>query len=153
MRGRHSLLQSLNARLSSLDALQSPLALGTRLWVSWQFFKSGLLKAQAWESTLSLFRDEYRVPLLSPDLAAVAGTAGELVFPVLLGLGLLGRVGAIGLFLVNILAVASYSHVLLQEGFEAAISQHYLWGFMLLILIVYGNGAWTLDRAIARRRS
>jgi putative oxidoreductase len=70
-----------------------------------------------------------------------------------LALGLLGRVGSVGLFLVNLLAVVSYAHVLLQEGFEAAIAQHYLWGFMLLVLSVYGNGPWSLDRLIARRAS
>lgn len=143
-----SLAASLNAALARLDVLQPLLALGTRLWVSWQFFKSGLLKLQSWETTLFLFEDEYRVPLLSPEAAAWAGTAGEIVFPVLLALGLLGRVGALGLSLVNVLAVVSYAHVLLQEGFEAALAQHYLWAFMLLVLAVYGPGPLALDRLI-----
>ncbi|HEX2492668.1 MAG TPA: hypothetical protein VHK24_02755, partial [Steroidobacter sp.] len=49
-----------------LDALQSVFALATRLYVSWQFLKSGWLKMTSWDSTLSLFRDEYHVPLLPP---------------------------------------------------------------------------------------
>jgi len=122
------------------------MALGTRLWVSWQFFKSGLLKIEDWESTLFLFQDEYRVPVLPPELAAWAGTAGELVFPVLVALGIFGRLGALGLSAVNVLAVVSYAHVLLAEGFEAAIGQHVLWGFMLLYLAVYGSGSLSLDR-------
>jgi putative oxidoreductase len=81
----------------------------------------------------------------------VAGTAGELVFPVLLIVGLAGRLSAIGLFAVNALAVVSYAHVLLQEGFEAAVAQHYLWGFMLLVIIFYGPGALSVDGLLARR--
>jgi putative oxidoreductase len=134
-----------------LDALQSVFALATRLYVSWQFLKSGWLKITSWDSTLSLFRDEYHVPLLPPDLAAVLGTAGELLFPILLILGLGGRLGAVGLFAVNATAVISYAHVLLSEGFEAAIGQHYLWGFMLAMLAIYGPGAISLDRIAAAR--
>ena len=67
-----------------LDPLQPLLLLGLRLWVSWQFLKSGWLKLGDWDSTLFLFQEEYRVPLLSPELAAVAGTFGELFFPLLL---------------------------------------------------------------------
>ena len=106
------------ALAAGLDTLQPLFALATRLWVAWQFLKSGILKAQDWESTLFLFQEEYRVPLLSPPLAALAGTAGELFFPVLLGLGLFGRFAALGLSAVNVLAVVSYAHVLLASGFE-----------------------------------
>lgn len=130
----------------SLDSLQSLLALATRLYVSWVFLKSGYLKITAWDTTLSLFRDEYHVPLLPPPVAAVVGTAGELVFPVLLVFGIGGRLPALGLFAVNAMAVISYAHVLFSEGFEAAIGQHYLWAYMLLVLAVYGPGAITVDR-------
>ena len=128
-----------------LDALRPLVALGTRWWVSWQFLKSGSLKLSDWDMTLALFRDEYHTPLLSPGLAAVVGTFGELFFPVLLILGLFGRAAAVGLFAVNLMAVISYAHVLLSPGFEAAVGQHYLWGFMLLVLAVYGPGRLSLD--------
>jgi putative oxidoreductase len=133
-----------------LDALQAPFALATRWYVSWQFLKSGWLKMSSWETTLSLFQDEYRVPLLPPTLAAIAGTFGELFFPVLLILGIAGRIGALGLFAVNALAVISYTHVLYTEGFEAAVGQHYLWGFMLIMLAVYGPGALSVDRLLEK---
>ena len=136
----------LNPLSRALDNLQSLFALATRLYVGWVFLKSGYLKISAWETTVSLFKDEYQVPLLPPYLAAVAGTAGELIFPLLLILGLGGRLPALGLFAVNALAVISYSHVLFSEGFEAAIGQHYFWGFMPAMLAVYGPGAITLDR-------
>lgn len=135
-----------------LDALQAPLALATRVHVSWVFLKSGYIKISSWDSTLALFQSEYHVPVLPPAVAAVLGTAGELIFPMFVIAGLFGRLGAIGLFAVNLLAVISYAHVLYQDGFEAAIGQHYLWGFMLLMLIAYGPGTWSLDHWLIERR-
>ena len=143
-------LNVLSARV--LNVLQPLVALGTRLYVADVFLRSGWLKISTWDSTLSLFESEYRVPLLPPHVAAAAGTFGELFFPVLLVLGLAGRIGAVGLFCVNVMAVVSYAHVLLSEGFEAAIGQHYLWGFMLLVLAVYGPGQLSLDHLLTRAR-
>ena len=132
--------------------LESPLLLAMRCFVAWQFLKSGWLKISNWETTLYLFQDEYHVPLLPPALAAVAGTAGELVFPSLLVVGLLGRYAAVGLSAVNVLAVISYAHVLLGEGFEAALGQHYLWGSLLLVVAVFGPGRWSVDALLAGGR-
>ena len=88
-----------------LDALQPLAALAARVYVAQVFFLSGLTKLRDWGTTVALFTDEYKVPLLSPTVAAVLGTAGELVLPVLLVLGLVGRFSAIGLFVVNAVAV------------------------------------------------
>ena len=101
----------------ALDHVRPWLLLATRLWVSWQFLKSGWLKLTTWDSTLELFRSEYHVPLLPPTLAAICGTFGELFFPTLLVLGLFTRIGALGLFAVNAMAVISYWHVLGAEGY------------------------------------
>jgi putative oxidoreductase len=125
--------------------LATPLLFAFRWYVAWQFLKSGWLKVSNWDSTLYLFQEEYHVPLLPPEMAAVAGTAGELVFPALLVMGLLTRFAALGLSAVNVLAVVSYAHVLLGEGFEAALGQHYLWGTLLLVVLVFGPGKWSLD--------
>ncbi len=129
--------------------LESVLLAATRLWVGWEFFKSGLLKVENWQSTLFLFREEYHVPLLPSGLAAVVGTAGELVFPVLLFAGLTSRLAALGLSAVNIMAVVSYADVLLSEGFEGALGQHYLWGFAMVVVIVFGPGKLSLDQLLA----
>lgn len=134
-----------------IDYSQPLLALAIRLWIGLQFFKSGLTKTSNWDATLYLFREEYSVPLLPPDIAALAGTLGELAFPLLLWLGLFGRLSALGLFALNIMAVISYAHVLYSPGFEAAIAQHYLWGLMLLVLVVYGPGPLSLDRLLTGR--
>lgn len=135
-----------------LDYLQDVLSLGLRLYVGWQFFKAGWLKVTSWDSTLFLFENEYRVPLLSPGLAAVSGTAGELIFPVLLWLGLAGRLAAIGLQLVNVIAVVAYAHVIFNPEFgTGAAADHYLWGLMMLVLMVYGPGRIAVDELLTRR--
>ena len=133
-----------------LNPLEDVMALAIRLWVGLQFFQSGWLKITSWENTLFLFREEYHVPLLPPEIAAVAGTAGELGFSILIWVGLLGRLSAIGLGAVNAMAVVAYSHVLLAEGFEAALGQHVLWGFALLVLAVYGPGRLSADTLLLR---
>jgi len=131
-----------------LDPLQPLFALATRWYVSWQFLKSGWLKVSNWPATIDLFTNEYHVPLLPPQAAAVSGAFGELFFSALLVIGLGGRVGPLGLFAVNLMAVISYRQVLLAEGFEAALAQHLLWGYMLATLAVYGLGTLSADRLL-----
>ncbi len=130
-----------------LNALQAPAALLARLYIAQVFFLSGLTKLRDWGTTVALFQDEYHVPLLPPELAAVMGTAGEIVLPVLLVLGLLGRVPALGLSVVNIVAVIS-----LMEAAPAALQQHVTWGVLLAALALYGSGKWALDGWLGRRR-
>lgn len=134
-----------------LEPLRSALLAVARLWVAWQFLKSGWLKVTSWENTLFLFKEEYHVPLLPPMLAAIAGTAGELLFPLLLIVGLASRLAALGLSAVNVMAVVAYAHVLLAEGFEAALGDHLLWGVVLLVLAVAGPGSLSLDALLLRR--
>lgn len=138
-----SLVGGLNA---ALDALQPAAALLARAYVAEAFFKSGLTKLRDWNTTLALFQDEYKVPLLPPDLAAVMGTAGELGLPVLLVLGLGGRLGALGLSVVNVVAVLSLSEIA-----PAALQQHITWGVLLAGLAVFGSGRWAMDTWLLRR--
>ncbi|MBP8286760.1 MAG: DoxX family membrane protein [Rhodoferax sp.] len=124
----------------ALDALQPLAALLARIYVAEVFFKSGLTKLRDWDITLALFQDEYKVPLLPPEMAAVLGTGGELVLPVLLLLGLGGRVGALGLSVINVVAVLSLSEIA-----PAALQQHMTWGVLLAALAVFGSGRWRVD--------
>lgn len=123
-----------------LDALQHPGALLARLYIAQVFFLSGLTKIRDWDTTLLLFTEEYHVPLLPPGLAAVMGTAGELVLPVLLLLGLGGRFAALGLSVVNVVAVLSLSEIA-----PAAYQQHLTWGALLAALALFGPGRWSWD--------
>lgn len=129
----------------------SLLSLALRLYLGWTFFKAGLTKIRDWDSTLLLFREEYQVPLLPPELAAVMGAGGELVLPVLLVVGLLSRPAALGLFVVNAMAVISYPQ-LWEFTCPAAINDHKYWGVMLLALLAYGPGKLSLDALLAREK-
>ena len=131
----------------ALDALQPLAALLARLYLAQVFFLSGLTKLRDWGTTVALFTDEYHVPLLSPQVAAALGTAGELVLPVLLVLGLGGRLSALGLFVVNFVAVISLSEIA-----PAAFQQHVFWGSLLAALAIFGLGPWSFDRWLAPRR-
>ena len=132
--------------IGALESLQPLALLAARVYVGWAFFASGLTKLRDWDTTLALFADEYHVPLLPPELAAMAGTAGELVLPVLLVLGLGGRFAAAGLSVINLVAVLS-----LAEIAPAALQQHQFWGSLLVALVLWGPGAWSLDALLARR--
>lgn len=125
---------------TALNALQPLALLMARLYVAQVFFASGLTKLRDWGTTVALFTDEYHVPFLPPELAAVMGTTGELVLPVLLVLGLVGRFAALGLSVVNAVAVIS-----LTELAAAAMQQHTTWGIVLAGLAVFGCGRWALD--------
>lgn len=126
----------------------SLVSLAIRLYVGLQFFKAGLIKIGDWSATLSLFRDEYHVPVLPPALAAVMGATGELALPVLLFFGLLSRPAALGLFAVNLMAVISYPQLFTFDC-PAAINDHFYWGFLLLVLTVFGPGKLSVDTWLA----
>lgn len=128
------------------DYLAPVLDLAIRIWVGMVFFQSGLTKIQSWDTTLSLFENEYAVPLLPTELAAYLGTATELVFPVLLVLGLGGRLSAAVLFVFNIIAVLSY-----PDLGEVGIKDHQYWGLLLLIPLLHGPGKISIDHFIRRR--
>ena len=127
------------------------LGLGLRVYLGLVFFKAGLTKIADWDSTVFLFQDEYQVPLLSPELAAVMGTAGELVLPLLLWAGFLSRPAALGLFIVNLMAVISYP-LLFTFDCPAALNDHRYWGLLLLVLIVFGPGRVSVDAMAAKSR-
>ncbi len=145
-----TLIQRALAVTSLVDRLQPVALLALRLYVSSVFLRSGLVKISDWSATLALFHDEYKVPLLPPDLAACVGAFGELTFPVLIALGLMGRFGAAGLFVVNAMAVVSYPQL---WGFDcpAGLHMHFVWGAILLALAVFGPGRLSLDELILRR--
>jgi putative oxidoreductase len=71
------------------------------------------------------------------------GTAGELLLPVLLVLGLGGRFAALGLFVINIVAVISLSEIA-----PAALQLHITWGVLLVGLAIYGCGKYVLGHVV-----
>jgi putative oxidoreductase len=147
--GLHRQISRFDATLSEWGG--SLVSLAIRLYVGSQFMKSGLVKINDWGATLALFHDEYKVPLLPPDLAAYMGAAGELTFPLLLFIGLLSRPAALGLFFVNAMAVISYPQLFSFEC-PAAINDHFYWGALLLVIVAFGPGRFSLDAVLGEKR-
>lgn len=147
---KNPVLASVFKATGALDTI-SPIAdLVIRCYVAWDFFKSGLTKIQSWETTKMLFEYEYNVPLLSPSVAALLATVGELVLPVLLVVGLLTRLSGIGLFVLNAVAVYAYWSFLGSADGTAGLNQHIYWGLLLLVPIFHGPGKLSVDDWLKR---
>ncbi|HYR68149.1 MAG TPA: DoxX family protein [Reyranella sp.] len=107
------------------------------------FWRSAQSKLASWDTTITLFQEEYRVPLLPPEIAAYLATTVELTTPILLVLGLATRLGAaamLGMALVIQLLVYPQNY-----------PDHLLWAGPLLYLILRGPGVLSLDHLIRRR--
>lgn len=119
-------------------------ALVARIAVGTVFLRSGLLKVEGWSegNTLALFRDEYRLPLLPPEIAAYLATAAELTLPLLLFAGLFTRYAA--------LALLGMTLVIQVFVYPNAFDTHGVWAVCFLYLMKFGAGAVSLDRFIEK---
>jgi putative oxidoreductase len=110
------------------------------------FLRSGLLKLDGWKdgTTLALFTDEYKLPVIPPEAAAYLATAAELTLPLLLFAGLLTRFAA--------LALLSMTIVIEVFVYPAAFDTHGVWAVSLLYLMKYGPGMLSFDRYTSRLR-
>jgi putative oxidoreductase len=127
----------------------SIIQLAGRIGVGAVFFKAGLLKYNSFEFTVLLFRDEYKVPLLDPAVAARIAMIQELTIPIFLFLGLATRLAALPLLgMIAVIQTFVYPN---------AYNDHLVWGSILVLLITRGPGVFSLDylieRALRRRRS
>jgi putative oxidoreductase len=111
------------------------------------FFLSGRTKVQGLftikDSTYELFRSEYALPLLPPELAAQMAATAEHVFPLLLVLGLCTRGAALGL-----LGMTAVIEIFVYPD---AWPTHLGWAALLLPLVAKGGGSWSLDRVMSMR--
>src|SRR6266481_4338727 len=119
------------------------LAIPLRLAVATVFWNSAMTKLANWNTAVELFIEEYRVPLLPPELAAYMAVSIELTMPVLLVLGLATR--AASLVLLGMTAVIEVF------VYPLAWPTHIQWVAMLLILLCRGPGKLSLDHVIWRR--
>ena len=135
-------LARLNAVLGHIP--HEVLAILARVSIGTVFLRSGLLKLDGWASgtTLALFREEYRLPLLPPEVAALLATAAELSLPLLLFVGLLTRPAA--------LALLGMTLVIQLFVYPNAFDTHGTWTVVLLYLAKFGPGAVALDSLLAR---
>ncbi len=132
--------------IARLGPFQSLALLSARWYVGKVFFISAWVSLHDWSGTLSLYEDDFHVPVLPPHVAAYLGTGGELVLPVLLFAGLATRFGAAGLSVVNLVAYLSISDLP-----PAAVMGHVLWACLLGTVVLWGPGMLSLDHLIARR--
>lgn len=125
----------------------SLLALVNRVGIAAIFWMSARTKVEGWftvsESASTLFREEYRLPLLPPEFAAHMATVAEHVFPVLLVLGLCTRLSA--------LALLGMTLVIQVFVYPDAWPTHLSWAGLLLYIAGRGAGNISLDRWLGLR--
>lgn len=143
-RGLHDQAAAVAERLAGADLL----ALGARVSMAAIFFLSGRTKVDGWlsvnDGALALFREEYRVPLLPPEVAAHLAAYAEHLFPLLLVLGLLTRLSA--------LALLGMTAVIQLFVYPDAWPTHLSWATLLALLVARGGGRWSLDHCWLRLR-
>lgn len=113
-----------------------------RLAIAGVFLRAGMQKLAGWETTLALFREEYRVPVLPPELAAIIATATEVGGSILILLGLATRAATLPFFGM-ILTIQLFV-------FPQAWPEHLTWTAVLLVLLTRGAGAVSVDHLLAR---
>ena len=121
----------------------SLVALAARIFPAAVFWQSGQTKLEGWhlsDNAIYLFREEYKLPLIDPVIAAYLATFAEHFFPILLVLGLATRFAA--------LALLGMTLVIEIFVYPDAWPTHGTWAACFLILIARGAGAWSLDHVI-----
>ena len=144
--GEQPVLALIGRALRWLDSVPySLLAVPLRLAVATVFWNSAMTKLANWNTAIELFTEEYRVPLLPPELAAYMAVSIELTTPALLVLGLATR--AASLVLLGMTAVIEVF------VYPLAWPTHIQWAAMLLILLCRGPGKLSLDHLVRMRFS
>jgi putative oxidoreductase len=119
----------------TLTALIARIAIAQVFWFSGRTKVEGLFTLK--EGTVELFREEYQIPFLSPEIAAPLAATAEHVLPILLVLGLGARLAALGLL--------GMTAVIQLFVYPDAWTVHILWAAVLLSLVRDGGGAIALD--------
>jgi putative oxidoreductase len=141
---RAPLLAIIDKAIELLDSVPyALLALPLRAAVATVFWNSAMAKLANWDTTIELFTEEYKVPLLPPEIAANMALSIELTMPVLLVLGLLTRAAALVLLgMTTVIEIFVYPQ---------AWPTHIQWAAMLLVLLCRGAGTLSLDHLVWRR--
>jgi putative oxidoreductase len=111
-----------------------------RFSVASVFFKSGHSKILSWQTTILLFQNEYRVPVLSPETAATLSATFELGCSVLIAFGLFARLATLPL-LGMVFVIQTFVY---PENWV----EHSTWAAMLVFILTRGPGPVSLDRLL-----
>jgi putative oxidoreductase len=135
------------AKVAGLAERMMPMSfllLVQRLGIAAVFFQSGRTKVEGWftipDTTIELFRSEYALPLLPPEVAAYLAAGAEHLFSILLVLGLFTRLSAAGLLGMTL--------VIEIFVYPDAWPTHLSWAGLMLPPIALGGGRWSLDRLL-----
>jgi putative oxidoreductase len=140
----NSSAKTVRAAIAALDSTPySVIALVARLATFSVFIRSGTQKLSDWNSTLLLFQNEYHVPVLPPVFAAYLATAMELGCSSLILVGLLTR--------VSTLALLGMTLTIQLFVYPDAWPTHIQWLAFMLVIVLRGPGAWSLDALIGPR--
>jgi putative oxidoreductase len=123
---------------------QSLLQLLMRFSIFWVFWRSGNLKAANMEQAIGLFRDEYKVPILPPEIAAWLATIVELGAPCLILAGLFTRLATLPLIGMTL--------VIQVFVYPTDYPSHLLWFAILVFILVRGPGPYSLDALLFSKR-
>lgn len=94
-------------------------------------------------STVALFREEYALPLIAPEFAALAAAWAEHLLPLAVLFGLGTRFAALGLLGMT----ATIQFFVYPDAYPT----HGVWAAVLLFLMAHGPGRVSLDHLVARR--
>ncbi|MCB1481738.1 MAG: DoxX family protein [Rhodobiaceae bacterium] len=133
------------ARLSSIP--DSVISIVARIGAAGVFFRSGQTKVNGFEitdSTYYLFREEYALPIIPPEIAAHLAVFAEHAFPVLLIIGLATRFSALAL-----LGMTAVIQIFVYPG---SWPDHAIWAAALLFIAARGPGFASLDHLLFSRR-
>jgi putative oxidoreductase len=153
------LFEGLNSLLARIPG--SAIALLARFSIAAVFWKSGQTKVSGFaidivegrfelgiprfsDSVVDLFRDEYQLPLIAPEVAAFLAATAEHVFPALILIGLATRLSAFALLVMTV--------VIQIFVYPSAYALHGVWAVVLLYLIKSGPGLFSLDQLLTNRR-
>lgn len=139
-----TLIERVESVLDALGRLPvSILQFLLRLSMASVFWHAGMTKIASWATTIALFRDEYMVPILPPELAASLAATVELTCPVLLVLGLATRLAT--------LPMLGMTFVIEVFVYPEQWIEHLMWASILVFILTRGPGALSLDHLIARK--
>jgi len=137
-------LERLQALFAWLGRFPLPvLQFAFRFSIASVFWHSGMTKLANWDTTIALFRDEYMVPVLPPQIAAAMAATVELTCPVLLVLGLASRLAT--------LPMLGMTFVIEVFVYPEQWIEHLIWATILVFILTRGPGPLSLDHLIARR--
>lgn len=159
----HALIDRYNRCLSWFERIpHSLIALLGRFSIAAVFWQSGQTKIEglainlvsgefSWgwprlaNSTVYLFKEEYRLPLIAPEVAAVLAATAEHLFPILILLGLATRLSALSLLIMT-----AVIQLLVYPG---AYATHGVWAVVLLYLMAHGAGSISIDGLLKKNQS